>query len=160
MLRRVRPNSFLDWGILVAYLVAVLLLVWAVVVVDWWSTSTSLLDSLIPPGDDVTRVYIGIDGRTLLSGYAGVAVALLLIVPCGWFLSYRNSIASVMVGLLGAGLTIVAGTLDSPVTGLVTTNAWIPAALAWLFYFGALLTALSTRDPQLELDTRPDSSAG
>jgi hypothetical protein len=158
MRRRVRPTSLLDGGILAAYLVAMLLLVWSVVVVDWWSTATRLIDPEI--GSGVPRATLTDQGQTLLSGYPGTAVALLLIVPCGWFLSYRNRPAAVMLGLLGVGLTIVSGLLDSPVTGLVTTNAWIPAAIAWFFYFAALLTALSTRDPQLELDARPDSSDG
>lgn len=158
MLRRVWPKNLLDWGILVAYVVALVLIVWAVVVVDWWSTATRLIDPEL--GDGVPSASLTRDGQTLLSGYPGVAIALLLIVPCGWFLSYRNRIAAVMLGLLGIALTIISATLDSPVTALITTNAWIPAALAWFFYFGALLTTLSTQGPQLELDTRPDSSDG
>lgn len=158
MRQSVRPTSLLDWGILAAYLVAMLLLVWSVAVVDWWSTATSLIDPEITSG--VPRASLTNEGQTLLSGYPGTAVALLLLVPSGWFLSSRNRTAAVMLGLLGIGLTIVSGLLDSPVTGLVTTNAWIPAAIAWFFYFGALLTALATRIPQLELDARPDSSDG
>ncbi|MBI2691605.1 MAG: hypothetical protein HYX29_06660 [Solirubrobacterales bacterium] len=158
MLGRARPTSLLDWGILASYLVALLLIVWAVLVVDWWSTAIRLIDPEL--GSGVPSASLTRDGQTLLSGYPGTAIALLLIVPCGWFLSYRNRIASVMLGLFGIGLTIVAGLLDPLVTGLVTTNAWIPAAIAWFFYFGALLTALSTQDPQLELEPRPDSSDG
>lgn len=143
---------------LASYLVALLLVVWSVVVVDWWSTATRLIAPELSSG--VPRATLTRDGQTLLSGYPGTAIALLLIVPCGWFLSHRNRAAAVMVGLLGIALTIVSGLLDSPVTGLVTTNAWIPAAIAWFFYFGALLTALSTQPPQLEFDPRPDSSDG
>lgn len=158
MLRRARPNSSLDWGILAAYVIALLLLVWAVVVVDWWSTATRLVSPDL--SGRVPRASLTRDGQTLFDGYAGIAIAMLLIVPVGWLLSYRSWVASTVLGILGLGLTIVAVQLDSPITALVTTNAWIPAAVAWFFYFGGLLTMLSTQDPQLEFDTRPDSSDG
>ena len=54
----------------------------------------------------------------------------------------KNSIAPVrsIVGLRrGHRLTIVAAQLDSPITGLVQTNALDPGGSSrWLFYFGEL----------------------
>lgn len=155
MRRRVRPTSLLDWGILAAYLVAMLLLVWSVVVVDWWSTATSLIAPEFVDG--VPRATLTNDGQTLLSGYAGIALALMLIVPSGWFLSYRNRIAAVMLGLLGIGLTIASATLDPPVTALVTTNAWIPAVLAWFFYFGAVAVKAATLPPDADFEASAGS---
>lgn len=65
-----------------------------------------------------------------------------------------------MLGVAGIVLTIVAAQLDSPVKGLVHTNAWIPATVAWFFYFGAWIAKLSTQAPQVESEPRPESSDG
>lgn len=159
MLERVRSKSLIDWGIAAGFLVATLLMIWAVVVVDWWSTAIGLYTP--SRGGGLAYVQPTRDGQSLLDAYGGLAMALLLVVPCGWIISNRNRTATGMLGVVGVALTVVASQLDSPIRGLVATNAWIPAALAWFFYFGALITAISIRvKPQLEFEERPDSSDG
>ncbi len=153
-----RPKSPLDWAIAAGYLIATLLMIWAVIVVDWWSTATSIY---IPNGeggliyDHITR-----DGEALFSGYTALGLGLVLVVPTGAIASSFNRSAAAVLGVAGVALTVIATQLNSPVTALVATNAWIPAALVWFFYFGALLTQFATREPQLELEPRPDSSDG
>lgn len=151
-----KPKSPLGWGIAATYLIATLLMVWAVIVVDWWSTALTLY---VPDG---SRGLVGItrDGGSLFSGYTAIGLALALVVPVGAIVSSFNRSVAVLLGVSGIALTAVASQLDSPVTALVQTNAWIPAALAWFFYFGALFTQFATREPQLELEPRPDSSDG
>lgn len=158
MLRRMRPKNLLDWGIAASYLSATLLMIWAATMVDWWSTATALFEQEFE--GDVTYAPLTVDGRSLLSGYAGVAIGLILLVVSGWLMAARNRVATAMLGIVGVTLTVVAMRLDSPVAGLVHTNAWIPAALTWFFYFGALVTRLATQAPQLEFEPRPDSSDG
>ncbi|MBJ7331758.1 MAG: hypothetical protein JHC95_17820 [Solirubrobacteraceae bacterium] len=158
MLRRVRPTTPMGWGILASYLIAFLLMVWAVVVVDWWSTAVSLYD----PDDTggLVRGRITREGTTLLSGYPVETILLLILLPFGAVMAELNRAGATISGLAGIVITVVATQLDSPVPGLVATNAWIPAAVAWFIYFGALLARVSTRGPRLEFDERPDSSDG
>lgn len=157
MLRRVRPTTPLGWGILVSYFIAFLLMLWAVLVVDWWSTALVLYNTEI---NGLTGGGITSDGTTLLSGYPLEALALLSLLPFGAVMAELNRAGATIAGSIGVVLTVVASQLDSPVPGLVATNAWIPAALAWFFYFGALIARITTRGPQLEFEPGPDSSDG
>lgn len=158
MLRRVRPTTPMGWGILASYLIAFLLMVWAVVVVDWWSTALALYNPDSSGG--LVRGNITRDGQTLIDGYPLEAVALLLLLPFGAVMGELNRAGATISGFIGIVLTVVSSQLDSPVAGLITTNAWIPAAVAWLIYFAALVARVSTRAPRLEFEERPDSSDG
>lgn len=158
MLRRVRPTTSLGWGILALYLVAFLLMLWAVVVVDWWSTALTLYKPVGEGGIVTDRLTD--DGTSLFSGYPLAALALLILLPFGAVMAELNRAGATISGTIGVVITVVAIQLDSPITGLVRTNAWIPAVLAWFFYFAALIARITTRAPQLEFEPGPDSSDG
>lgn len=148
-------------------LASAVLIAWSTIGADWWSTAITLDLPFSRNTPGITDL-----GRSLADGYPLLALGIIAMMIAGLSLSSavlgpyavvantRWLIGVVAMGVVGAIATLVAAQLDSPFTGLVQTNGWIPAMLGWLFYFGALGFAMPARGPQLEFEPRPDSSDG